>query len=207
MFTEQDIPVLLSPETDLERLILTMPEIIEGLMWGVPRFGHPEGKVVYHVREIYDNIDNLSPAPTPENRIKLRIITLLHDTFKFREDKSIPRDYTKYHALLARKFAEANIPEITDLNILNIIEQHDEAYYCWRLHTSLNNQSLSDEKLNILLDKIKDCPDMYFTFFLCDTSTGDKTQAPLKWYRKTVLDTPEVFIKYHLKTAVNEFMQ
>lgn len=195
--TLEDIPKLLSPETDLERRIITMPEIVQGLMWGEPRYGHPEGKVVFHVREIYFNIDNLSPTPTAEERIKLRIITLLHDTFKFREDRSTPRDYTKYHAVLARQFAEAYIPEITDKSMFDIIEQHDEAYYCWRLHTSLNNQTLCDSRFNTLLNKLKDCLPMYFSFFLCDTSTGDKTQAPLRWFRKTVIDTPEIFIKEH----------
>ncbi len=199
MITEADIPIMLSPETDLERHILTMPDIIEGLMWGEPRFGHPEGKVVYHVREIYANIDNLTPTPSPEDRIKLRIIALLHDTFKFREDKSTPRDYSKHHSVLARKFAETYIHEITDLKILNIIEHHDEAYYCWRLDTRLDKQVYSNERLDLLLDAVKDCTDMYYTFFLCDTSTGDKTQAPLKWFRKTVLGTPDVHIKYHLK--------
>lgn len=195
--TLEDIPKILCPETDLERRILTMPEILQGLIWGEPRYGHPEGKVVFHVREIYFNIDNLTPAPTSEDRIKLRTIALLHDTFKFREDRSTPRDYTKYHAVLARQFAEANIPEITDQNMLTVIEQHDEAYYCWRLHTSLNNQALSDTRLNVLLDKVKGYAPLYFSFFLCDTSTGDKTQAPLKWFRKTVTDTPEIFIKGH----------
>ena len=129
--TLEDIPKILCPETDLERRILTMPEILQGLMWGEPRYGHPEGKVVFHVREIYFNIDNLTPAPTSEDRIKLRTIALLHDTFKFREDRSTPRDYTKYHAVLARQFAEANIPEITEqVLIYRIYDQEKKSSRC-----------------------------------------------------------------------------
>jgi len=37
------------PETDLERQVVTEPELLEGLAWGQPRAGHPEGAVGTHV--------------------------------------------------------------------------------------------------------------------------------------------------------------
>jgi hypothetical protein len=30
------------------------------------------------------------------------------------------------------------------------------------------------------------CRQMYYLFFKCDTQTGDKTQAPLKWFEQNV---------------------
>jgi len=33
------------PETELERRIARDPELLEGLAWGKPRTGHPEGTV------------------------------------------------------------------------------------------------------------------------------------------------------------------
>ncbi|MBK7336144.1 MAG: hypothetical protein IPJ00_08225 [Saprospirales bacterium] len=57
-----------------------------------------------HVREIMDNIDRLDIDPAI--RLKLRLIALVHDTFKNVEDKSIPRDRSRHHAVLARKFLE-----------------------------------------------------------------------------------------------------
>ena len=100
-----DATQLLRPETDLERLLLSMPEFQEGLFWGEPRFGHPEGNVVFHVREVLDNIERL-PKRFLEHRESLRVIAFVHDTFKFREDKSQPRDWTRHHGILARQFLE-----------------------------------------------------------------------------------------------------
>ena len=47
--TAPDILNILRPETELELVLLSQPEMQTGLKWGVPRFGHPEGMVVYHV--------------------------------------------------------------------------------------------------------------------------------------------------------------
>ena len=30
------------------------------------------------------------------------------------------------------------------------------------------------------------CLQLYYLFFKCDTQTGDKTQAPLKWFEREV---------------------
>jgi len=57
-----DLNTLLSPENELESQILSDNEVVEGLQWGFPRFGHPEGKVMLHVKEVYQNINK--PYPT-----------------------------------------------------------------------------------------------------------------------------------------------
>ena len=95
--TLEDIPKILCPETDLERRILTMPEILQGLMWGEPRYGHPEGKVVFHVREIYFNIDNLTPAPTSEsNCVPLLYCTTLLNSEKIEAHHAITQNTTPF---------------------------------------------------------------------------------------------------------------
>ena len=50
--TEKDILNILQPETESELTLISHPEIISGLLWGEPRYGHPEGKVLYHIPEI-----------------------------------------------------------------------------------------------------------------------------------------------------------
>ena len=65
---------LLRPENDLERALLAVPEFQIGLDWGEPRFGHPEGKVAYHIREVLDNVDQIKNL-TPNERRRLRLIT------------------------------------------------------------------------------------------------------------------------------------
>jgi hypothetical protein len=189
--TLSDIYDCLKPETDLERLFIELPEVQAGLLWGEPRYGHPEGKVLWHIPEIYANIDRISPPLSIQDRQTLRLVTLLHDTFKYTEDKSYPRDWSKHHGILARKFAEQYI---TDTTILDIIELHDEAYYCWRLEVLDDEPDQANHRLNWLLKRVKPFLQIYYIFFKCDTATGDKTPAPVKWFEKKVEGIEKVTI-------------
>jgi hypothetical protein len=181
--TDEDIVEMLKPETDLEHLLIQQPALKAGLLWGEPRYGHPEGRVLFHIREIFDNIDSILPTLGMKDRQNLRLITLFHDSFKYQEDKSDPRDWSQHHSKLARRFAE-NI--ITDEGILEIIELHDDAYYCWRVSALHHDETKSDKRFQELLERIKPFLQLYYLFFKCDTATGDKTQAPVKWFERKV---------------------
>ncbi len=171
---------LLQPETPLERLLLATAAFRHGLLWGEPRFGHPEGKVALHVREVLDNIDLIAGLP-PAQRGQLRLIAFTHDTFKYAEDRSRPRDWQKHHGLLARRYIEAYT---NDAAVLDVIETHDDAYYVWLAQRHGSNPE--GKTLDALLERTQYCLQLYYLFFKCDTQTGDKTQAPLKWFERTV---------------------
>lgn len=171
----------LHPETELERALIEDQAFMQGLNWGIPRYGHPEGEVYKHINEVLENIDCLEISK--EVRTKLRLIAFVHDTFKYKEDKSLPRDWSKHHAVFARKFAQRYI---TDQQILDIIETHDEAYHCWQLKFIYKKTTASDAKLTQLLEKLGNGIQLYYLFFKCDTLTGDKNPAPLKWFENTI---------------------
>ncbi len=177
------LEALLRPETDMERHILTVPEFRRGMLWGEPRFGHPEGKVVFHIREVLENVD-LIPGLPNEQRRQLRLITFVHDTFKYAEDRAHPRDWNKHHGILAQRFLEKFC---NDRTVLDIVETHDDAYYAW---LGQKNEEFGKEhphkSLQALLTRIGYCIQLYYLFFKCDTQTGDKTQASLKWFERTV---------------------
>lgn len=173
------LTTLLQPETSLERHLLTLPEFVKGLYWGVPRYGHPEGEVYKHVREVLDNINDLSLSTY--TRTQLRLVAFVHDTFKYAEDKTLPRDWSKHHGSIARRFME---DFIEDKILLNIIELHDEAYYCWRALQLHNQLQVGELRLQRLFEAVGDEIQLYYLFFKCDTRTGDKNQAPLKWFEK-----------------------
>ena len=172
-----DLFQLLRPENDLERQLLSQPEFTQGLWWGEPRFGHPEGKVVLHVREVLDNI-SLIPDLTPADRSRLRLIALAHDTFKRHESRTIPRDWTKHHGALARRYMQSYT---SDPVILDVIETHDDAYYKW---LSQRRRYSPHSQLDSLLSRVGHCLQIYYLFFKCDTQTGDKIQAPLRWFEE-----------------------
>ena len=189
--SDEWIEELLLPESELEEAILRDPAFRQGLLWGKPRFGHPEGQVVYHIREVLDNVDLVCELLTKKNgadvstkRTHLRLITFIHDAFKYQEDKSKhPRDWSKHHAVYARKFARRYID---DPILLEVIELHDDAYYSWRLTHLYEKPEMGQKRLTNLLDRIGDYLQLYYLFFKCDTRTGDKNQAPLKWFEATV---------------------
>lgn len=188
LYGPDSIKRLLRPETDLERHLLALPEFCHGLRWGEPRFGHPEGKVALHVREVLDNIADL-PNLSPEDRSRLRLIALAHDTFKHAESRSRPRDWTKRHGLLARQFMEGYT---SDPVVLDVIETHDDAYYKW---LSQRRRPSPHSQLDSLLSRVGHCLQLYYLFFKCDTQTGDKIQAPLRWFEQVAEGIEVVKIK------------
>ncbi|MEM1122655.1 MAG: hypothetical protein AAGJ18_19585 [Bacteroidota bacterium] len=179
--TESEIEAKLQPETDLEARIITDPEFQAGLFWGKPRYGHPEGQIINHIPEVLANVDKLDISS--EMRRKLRLITYVHDTFKYIEDKGSPRDWSKHHGVYARKFLEKYV---SDPYLLTITEMHDEAYYCWRLFALYNRPAKGQERLDNLLQKVGKELQLFYLFFKCDTQTGDKIQKPVRWFEATV---------------------
>ncbi len=177
------LEALLQPENDGESQLLTIPEFRAGLLWGEPRFGHPEGKVAFHVREVLDNIDRIHTLDV-EQRQRLRLVAIAHDTFKFAEDRTRPRDWTKHHGHLARRFMETFT---SDPITLDLIEWHDDAYYAWLYDRQEQFREDNPSKsLEALLERTGHCLQEYYLFFKCDTQTGDKTQASLKWFERMV---------------------
>lgn len=168
---------ILLPETELEYALLELPEFQIGLDWGEPRFGHPEGKVAYHVREVLDNIARL-PNITDRDRKRLRIIAFAHDTFKYLEDRGSPRDWSRHHAAIARDYM-TNFT--SDQSVLDVIGSHDDAYYAW-LNERKSVEHLRHKTLESLTNRLDYCLQLFYLFFKCDTLTGDKTLAPVSWF-------------------------
>ena len=174
---------LLQPETPLEARFLESEEFCKGLTWGLPRYGHPEGTIWRHILEVNENIDALPVEPS--TRRKLRVISWVHDTFKHVEHRGNPRDWTKHHSVHARNFLARYLD---DPLLLNVVELHDEAYYCWRLAHLYNEFAESQRRMDILRERVGKYWQLYYLFFKCDTCTGDKNPAPLLWFEATVDD-------------------
>lgn len=171
-----DFNEILKPETELEKRIISDPTFIKGALYGKERPGHPEGKVVYHIKDVLKNIDE--HYEDDEQRTKLRLIALFHDTCKFQVDYDQRRVGENHHGYLARKFAEKYI---TDKDILMIIEHHDDAYNIWKRSNKRNEWEKGERDLLRLVDKMND-PDLYSTFYLCDNSTGTKKNDDYDWF-------------------------
>lgn len=171
---------LLNPQQEIEYKFLESEEFLLGLDWGIPRYGHPEGKILYHIAEVLENVHTI-PNLTKKDLERLRIITFVHDTFKYKEDKGRPRNWMKHHAVYAKNFLAQYT---SDKDLLDLVELHDEAYYIWRRIHLQKQPELGGLQKQRLVDRLGEQLQLFYLFFKCDTQTGDKIQAPLAWFEK-----------------------
>jgi hypothetical protein len=164
------------PENELERKLIADTELQEGLAWGKPRSGHPEGSVGAHVADLLETIDRW--GETRPRRAELRFLALVHDSMKYRVRDWLPKIGANHHAMRARRFAERYTSEE---RLLATIEQHDRPYALWR---KMRRTRRVDEKgLERMLERIPD-RDLFLRFVELDTSTEGKRPEPVEWLRE-----------------------
>jgi hypothetical protein len=147
----------------------------EGLAWGEPRRGHPEGSVGEHVADLLRTIEHW--GETGRRREDLRFLALVHDSLKYRVKNWLPRTGENHHATRARRFAEGYTD---DERLLAAIEQHDRPYNLWR---KMRRKGRPDEHgLSEMLERIPDL-DLFLRFVELDGSTEGKNREPLDWFR------------------------
>ncbi len=175
---------MIQPFSSLEAKLLDQPEFSIGLNWGVPRFGHPEGKVGFHIIEVLNNIEQLGVDEAIYQ--KLRLVALLHDTFKYQEDEMKSKGKRINHGMLARQYSEKYLD---DEATLDLIELHDEIYYAWRQEALYGTPQVAAIRLDSLMKRIGNNLRLHYLFFRCDTMTGDKVQAPRIWFEQRLKKT------------------
>lgn len=170
MTIEQLIPGF-RPETALERELAADPTLLDGLAWGRPRPGHPEGSVGLHVGDILAAITE----PAGRRRRELRFLALVHDGLKQLVRAERGRTPDNDHAVLARRFAERYV---ADRRLLVTLELHDEPYRIWRSRRS-------EAALAVTLARVPDLG-LFLRFVELDGSTAGKDPRPLAWLRRVV---------------------
>jgi hypothetical protein len=153
--------------------------LLEGLAWGKPRKGHPEGSIGAHVSDLLVTIERWR-EPEPR-RSELRFISLVHDALKNKVQHWRPRTGENHHAMRARRFAERYTD---DERLLGTIELHDRPYSIWK---KMRRRGQVDERrLSELIERIED-PELFMRFVELDGSTEGKNPEPIRWFR-TQLD-------------------
>ncbi|MFQ5613137.1 MAG: hypothetical protein ACE5H9_13490 [Anaerolineae bacterium] len=165
-------------ETQLERDIAANPDWLEGVAWGRPRPGHPEGKVMFHIRDVLRNIDHFFGGAC--DRSRLRLIALLHDTFKYKVVRAEPGARQRSHGYRARKFAERYID---DAQILAVIELHDGAYQIFLGLTRHGHREVAEGQARELMMRLDQSFELFMRFYLCDSRTGDKSMVHYAWFK------------------------
>jgi hypothetical protein len=164
-----------APETDLERAVLADPVIQEGLAWGKPRRGHPEGTVGAHVADLLATIERW--GETGKRSEELRFLAIVHDALKYKVQNWRPRTGDNHHATRARRFAERYTD---DERLLATIELHDRPYNLWRKVRSRGR--MDDHAFNAMVARIPDL-DLFLRFVELDGSTEGKNHEPIRWLK------------------------
>ncbi len=165
-----------APENELEHRLIADPELREGVGWGKPRSGHPEGSVGAHVADLLETVDRW--GETGRRRAELRFLALVHDSMKNRVREWLPKVGENHHAMRARRFAERYT---SDERLLATIEQHDRPYALWR---KLRRTGRLDERgMKRMLERIPD-RDLFVRFVELDGSTGGKNPEPVEWLKE-----------------------
>ena len=175
---------IIKPENGIETAIVGNADFIQGALYGKPRRGHPEGQVIYHIKEVLENIDKFY-GEDDEDYEDLRIIAILHDTFKHKVDQTKPKAGENHHGMIARRFAE-NFP--IHENVLQVIEHHDDAYNAWQKGGRHGDWYAAKKKATNLINAllIEGCLDLYVKFYRCDNATGDKSQENYDWFTELI---------------------
>jgi hypothetical protein len=164
------------PESELERKLAADPMLLEGLAWGKPRSGHPEGRVGEHVADLLRTLDRWGEAG--ERRAELRFMALVHDSLKCEVSNWRPRTGENHHAMRARRFAEGYTG---DERLLAAIELHDRPYAIWR---RVRRSGIPQEgAIDRMLERIPDV-DLFLRFVELDGSTEGKDPDPVRWFRE-----------------------
>ncbi len=166
-----------TPEGALETAVARNPELVAGLSWGKPRKAHPEGAVANHVADLLRGIDHCGESG--ERRTLLRFAALVHDSFKTKVIKWLPRTGENHHAMRARRFAERFTD---DERLLATIELHDRPYAIWRKMRRRGHR-VDEAALQDLLTRVPD-PGLFLRFIEIDGASEAKDPEPIRWFRE-----------------------
>jgi hypothetical protein len=164
------------PENDRERAITRNARLLEGLGWGKPRKGHPEGSVGAHVAALLRTIDEW--GETGERRSNLRFIAIVHDALKREVKEWLPRTGENHHAMRARRLAE---DYVDDERVLSAIELHDRPYSLWK--RMRRKGELDESAFQRMLDRVPD-RELFLRFVELDGSMEGKDPEPIRWFRE-----------------------
>lgn len=165
------------PESALERRIAQDSEWLGRVLQPLPRFGSPPViRLSSHIADVLHNID--LEAPDRHARERLRLIALLHDTFKDDPSPGVSGDYV-VHGERARALAERFI---NDEGVLDVIYVHDEGARAWEIGAVLQDWNEAGRYAQELIEYLQGSLALFIHFWRCDAWTGTRLRDPIRWF-------------------------
>jgi hypothetical protein len=165
-------------ETDLERRIAAEPEWRKGIEWGRARRGHPEGAVKHHIADVLANVER--EATSSEERRRLRLAALVHDTFKYLAPEGSARVGSEgHHGSHAARFLGRFVD---DEQLLFVVRWHDEAFAAWMGLVKRGDRRRAEERARALVERLGPALPLYLRFYRADNATEGKSPKAVAWF-------------------------
>jgi hypothetical protein len=146
--------------------------------WGAARPGHPEGAVKHHIADVLANVER--EATSPEERRRLRLAALVHDTFKYQAPEGSARVGSDgHHGTLAARFLERFVD---DGELVEVVRWHDEAFAAWLTLTSRGDRRRAEQRVRALVKRLGGTLPLYQRFFRADNATEGKSPKSVEWF-------------------------
>lgn len=169
-------------ENDVERSIANDPEWQRGVEWGRPRRGHPEGAVKHHIADVLANVDR--EAADDEERRRLRLAALVHDSLKYRAaEGSAPVGSQGHHGSHAARFLERFVD---DPELVELVRWHDEAFAAWFGLNRRGDRPRAEQRALALADRLGPSLPLYLKFFRADNGTRGKSREAVDWFEGVI---------------------
>jgi hypothetical protein len=172
-------------ENEIERAIAADPEWLRGVEWGTPRRGHPEGAVKDHIADVLANLDR-EPVEEEERR-RLRLAALVHDSFKYRAaEGTAPVGSPGHHGSHAARFLERFVD---DPELVELVRWHDEAFAAWFGLNRRSDRQRAERRARALVERLGPSLPLYLTFLRADNGTRGKSRDAVDWFERVIDDT------------------
>ncbi len=168
-------------ESDLERRIAADASWRRGIEWGEPRAGHPEGAVAAHVADVLANVER--EASSADERQRLRLAALVHDTFKYRApERTAPVGSEDHHGSHAARFLAGLVD---DEELLTVVRWHDEGFAAY-LAAKRGDRRRAEQRVRALVRRLGPALSLYVRFFRADNATEGKDRGAVEWFEAAV---------------------
>jgi hypothetical protein len=167
-------------ETDVERAIAADPGWQEGVEWGTARRGHPEGAVKHHIADVLANVER--EATSPEERRRLRLAALVHDSFKYRAPEGSARVGSEgHHGWHAARFLDRFVD---DPELVEVVLWHDEAFAAWLGGVKRGDRRRAEQRARALINRLGPALPLFLCFFRADNATEGKSPKSVEWFEE-----------------------